>query len=295
MSIDGLSRSIWARPTSRFRSARRPTIPGDIKSTIARPTTSRMIQRFKWQLPVQNQRIVSMRCSPAAEGLSPKVSNSLWKILAGVLTIRPSKCQDPSWPATSRPIVSTKLKTGLGACLLALLASVSGPALAEGDPAAGEELAYTCLGCHGIDGYRNAYPSYRVPQLGGQRADYIELALKAYRSGARPHPTMRAQGGSLSDQDIADIAAWFQGEAPVEVTVSGDEPGYPEAGATCLACHGAGGAASTADTACALRPASRLSGARTEAVSRRQPRRQRHERVRRFLKRRRHRSACRFL
>ena len=183
-----------------------------------------------------------MRCSPAAEGLSAKVSNSLWKILAGVLTIRPSKCQDPSWPATSRPIVSTKLKTGLGACLLALLASVSGPALAEGDPAAGEELAYTCLGCHGIDGYRNAYPSYRVPQLGGQRADYIELALKAYRSGARPHPTMRAQGGSLSDQDIADIAAWFQGEAPVEVTVSGEEPDYPEAGATCLACHGAGGA-----------------------------------------------------
>lgn len=122
-----------------------------------------------------------------------------------------------------------------------ILAAHTDYALAEGDPAAGKELAYTCMGCHGIDGYRNAYPSYRVPKLGGQRASYIETALKAYRSGSRPHPTMQAQGSSLSDQDIEDIAAWFENGEPVEVTVSGDEPGYPEAGQTCLACHGTGG------------------------------------------------------
>ena len=135
-------------------------------------------------------------------------------------------------------------KTGLSAWILCLLlAPFPTVAFAEGDPEAGKKLAYTCMGCHGIDGYRNAYPSYRVPKLGGQRAGYIENALKAYRSGYRPHPTMQAQGSSLSDQDIEDIAAWFQGQAAAEVTVTGNEPGYPEAGQTCLACHGTGGAA----------------------------------------------------
>jgi cytochrome c553 len=144
----------------------------------------------------------------------------------------------------SENIVSTLTKTGLRAWILCvLLAPFSTSVLAEGDAASGEQLAYTCMGCHGIDGYRNAYPSYRVPKLGGQRAGYIENSLKAYRSGNRPHPTMRAQGGSLSDQDIADIAAWFQGQEAVEVSVTGNEPGYPDAGQTCLACHGTGGAA----------------------------------------------------
>lgn len=168
---------------------------------------------------------------------------ALWKITDGVTTIRPSK---PRVPPAGEPLpgtVSTILKTGLGACLFALFAYHCSDALAQGDVERGEELAYTCLGCHGIEGYRNAYPSYRVPQLGGQRAAYIEAALKAYRSGTRPHPTMQAQGGSLSDEDIADIAAWFQGEAPVEVAIRGDEPDYPEAGATCVACHGVDGAA----------------------------------------------------
>lgn len=145
--------------------------------------------------------------------------------------------------STIDDIVSTLTKTGLRAWMLCTaLALLCTPAYAEGDLESGKQLAYTCMGCHGIDGYRNAYPSYRVPKLAGQRAGYIETALKAYRKGDRPHPTMRAQGGSMTDQDIADIAAWFQGPEAVEVTVSGSEPGYPQAGQTCLACHGAAGA-----------------------------------------------------
>lgn len=82
-------------------------------------------------------------------------------------------------------------------------------AQADGDPAAGRQKFYTCVGCHGIPNYNNAYPSYRVPKLGGQNAEYIANALKEYKSGERSHPTMHAQAISLSDQDIADIAAYL--------------------------------------------------------------------------------------
>ena len=82
----------------------------------------------------------------------------------------------------------------------ALLATVffAQPAIAEGDIEAGKEIGYSCLGCHGIEGYRNAYPSYRVPKLGGQNGQYIIDALKGYASGDRGHATMHAQASSLS-------------------------------------------------------------------------------------------------
>ncbi len=77
-------------------------------------------------------------------------------------------------------------------------------ASAEGNVERGAILGYTCLGCHGIEGYRNAYPSYRVPKLGGQKASYLVVALQGYRDGTRPHPTMISQAASLSDQEIED-------------------------------------------------------------------------------------------
>lgn len=95
----------------------------------------------------------------------------------------------------------------LAACLL------SAPASGQGDPDAGETKAYTCTGCHGIPGYMNVYPTYHVPKLGGQSEAYIVAALQAYAEGERTHPTMEAQAGSLSEQDIQDIAAYFAGLA----------------------------------------------------------------------------------
>ena len=97
--------------------------------------------------------------------------------------------------------------------ILALAALLSLPAAAAGDPAMGRDKADTCVGCHGIPFYSNAYPTYRVPKLGGQQPGYIVAALKAYRSGDRPHPTMGAQAASMSDQDMEDIAA-FLTQAP---------------------------------------------------------------------------------
>lgn len=86
-------------------------------------------------------------------------------------------------------------------------------AQAAGDPAAGSIKFSTCMGCHGIPDYANVYPSYRVPHLGGQHPQYIISALKEYRNGNRHHPTMSAQAQSLTEQDIADIAA-FLSQAP---------------------------------------------------------------------------------
>ena len=91
-----------------------------------------------------------------------------------------------------------------GAVLLA-----AGPVQGQGDPLVGQVKAETCLGCHGVPGYRNAYPAYRVPKLGGQHAEYLVSALQAYRQGERWHPTMRAMAAGLTEQDMHDIAAYF--------------------------------------------------------------------------------------
>lgn len=102
-------------------------------------------------------------------------------------------------------ISSIRLATTLaGALLLAAAAATQ-----AGDPQVGRDKAATCMGCHGVPSYMNVYPSYHVPKLGGQHAEYLEAALKAYRDGARKHATMRAQAADLSDEDIADIAAYF--------------------------------------------------------------------------------------
>jgi cytochrome c553 len=138
--------------------------------------------------------------------------------------------------------VITKMKiVASAATLLLAVAHFAQPAYAEGDAAAGKELGYTCLGCHGIDGYRNAYPSYRVPKLGGQKAGYIEIALRGYREGTRQHPTMAAQATSLTDQEIADVAAYLASIAGDTVAAGGTAGASFDKAAVCTACHGQSG------------------------------------------------------
>jgi len=98
------------------------------------------------------------------------------------------------------------------ALLLGGLLSVATNASAAGDPAAGADKAHTCLGCHGVKHYVNVYPTYKVPYIAGQHEEYLVAALKAYRAKQRAHPTMQANAGLLSDQDIDDIAAYFASE-----------------------------------------------------------------------------------
>ena len=117
-------------------------------------------------------------------------------------------------------------------------APVAAPVL-SGDAAHGKAISYTCLGCHGIDGYRNAYPNYSVPKLEGQNPEYLATALHGYRDGDRSHLTMHSQASTLSDQDIADIAVFFAGKP---LTATGKPHGtVPQAAALCTSCHGQDG------------------------------------------------------
>jgi len=96
---------------------------------------------------------------------------------------------------------------------LASLAGTLGHAFAAdivGNAKAAEHKISMCIGCHGIPGYKASFPEvYQVPMLGGQSPQYIESALRAYQKGERKNPTMRGIAASLSDQDIADLAAYY--------------------------------------------------------------------------------------
>lgn len=122
--------------------------------------------------------------------------------LALLLAASAVTAQDAAAPATD---------TATSAPVAAAAPAPAAPTVAAtgGDAARGKGLTYTCRGCHGVTGYKNAYPSYHVPKLGGQSETYLNNALKEYREGKRKHPTMQAQAESFSEQDIADIAAYL--------------------------------------------------------------------------------------
>jgi cytochrome c553 len=100
---------------------------------------------------------------------------------------------------------------------LVLGASHGLPAIAAeaaGDAAAGQAKTSMCIGCHAIGGYKTAFPEvYSVPKIGGQHAAYIVKALQEYKTGNRTHPSMRAIAASLSDKDMADLAAYYAADS----------------------------------------------------------------------------------
>jgi cytochrome c553 len=132
------------------------------------------------------------------------------------------------------------------------LATLSASAFAQtkvtGDVKAGEKKIAMCIGCHGIKGYQASFPEvYRVPRISGQSAGYIVSALNAYKTGERKHPTMKAIAASLSDQDMADMAAYYAQHGQANVKALAEQPSKApsaevakllEKGA-CISCHGA--------------------------------------------------------
>jgi len=109
------------------------------------------------------------------------------------------------------------------------------------DPEVGKQKANTCLGCHGVPDSVNVYPTYHVPKIGGQHEEYLIAALNAYKGKTRSHVTMHANAASLSDEDMADIAAYFASlGAESSVAAEATTDSEPLA-AACAACHGADG------------------------------------------------------
>jgi cytochrome c553 len=97
--------------------------------------------------------------------------------------------------------------------LCSSLLVISVAAQAEGDAAKGKKNTVMCVGCHGIDCYRTAFPKvYNVPKIGGQHPAYLVQALQAYKTGARSHPSMWGIAQHLSKQDMEDLAAYYAGK-----------------------------------------------------------------------------------
>ncbi len=141
-------------------------------------------------------------------------------------------------------LFSTITRTLVAAATLSAAAFSVHAQGATGDVAAGQKKAEMCIGCHGIPGYQNSFPEiHKVPMISGQSGAYIVSALNAYKKGDRKHPTMRGIAGSLTEQDMADLAAYYASHADKTA------PDTPRAASTtaaaliekgaCASCHGA--------------------------------------------------------
>ena len=140
----------------------------------------------------------------------------------------------------------------LNASLVALLVgagfvSTAAAQAAAGNAQAGEKKAAMCIGCHSIPGYQSSFPEvHKVPMIAGQNAKYLQASLAAYKSGDRKHPTMKAIAASLSEQDMADLAAYFENQVKDRATLADKPQSEPPAAVAelltkggCVACHGA--------------------------------------------------------
>ncbi len=146
-----------------------------------------------------------------------------------------------------KPIESLSLASlAIAAAALTWSAGAAAQDAKAGDRAAGEKKAAMCIGCHGIPGYQASFPEiHKVPMIAGQNARYIVSALTAYQKGERKHPTMRAIAASLTEQDMADLSAFYEKE-PTDVTPLGERPDREPSTqvaellkkANCASCHG---------------------------------------------------------
>ena len=139
------------------------------------------------------------------------------------------------------PMIARSLVAAATFSAVALTAQAQG---LTGNADAGQKKADMCIGCHGIPGYQNSFPEiHKVPKISGQSDKYIISALTAYKKGERKHPSMRGIAGSLSEQDMADLGAFYASQAsktaaetpkaPDQVTQALIEKG------ACVSCHGA--------------------------------------------------------
>jgi cytochrome c553 len=142
------------------------------------------------------------------------------------------------------PQLSAAARSLVAAATLALLGSSAMAQGATGEVQAGKQKAEMCIGCHGIPGYQNSFPEvHKVPKISGQSDKYIVSALTAYKKGDRKHPTMRGIAGTLTDQDMADLAAYYASQVDKPAPETPKAAGVTAAAliekGACASCHGA--------------------------------------------------------
>jgi cytochrome c553 len=142
------------------------------------------------------------------------------------------------------PLLNQTARTLVAAATLFVAAASAQAQGVTGDVQAGQKKAEMCIGCHGIKGYQNSFPEiHKVPMISGQSGPYIVSALKAYQKGDRKHPTMRGIAASLSEQDMADLAAFYAGQAgpaaPQTIPAASADVAALLTKGACISCHGA--------------------------------------------------------
>jgi cytochrome c553 len=141
------------------------------------------------------------------------------------------------------PLLNQTARTLVAAATLFVAAASAQAQGVTGDVQAGQKKAEMCIGCHGIKGYQNSFPEiHKVPMISGQSGPYIVSALKAYQKGDRKHPTMRGIAASLSEQDMADLAAFYAGQAfaaPQTIPAANADVAALLTKGACISCHGA--------------------------------------------------------
>ena len=174
-----------------------------------------------------------------------KILSSLLALAAAAVTALPAAAQDakPAPAPAAKPASAPEAKPAAAAEAKPAVA----PEAKAGDQKAGALKVAMCIGCHNIPGYQASFPEiYKVPKIAGQNAKYIASALTAYRKGDRKHPTMRSIATTLNDQDILDVAAFYEnlgkgGEAEAAKTDAAPPADVAKllAKANCASCHGA--------------------------------------------------------
>jgi cytochrome c553 len=129
--------------------------------------------------------------------------------------------------------------------LLALAAAAAQAQAVKGNVADGQKKVAMCIGCHGMPGYQATFPEvYKVPMISGQNEKFIAASLEAYKKGERKHPSMRGIAASMSEQDIADVSAFYaqHGGAPTPAPEQVPAPSAQVAAlltkGACASCHG---------------------------------------------------------
>jgi cytochrome c553 len=142
------------------------------------------------------------------------------------------------------PLLPTFARTVVAAATFLAAALNAQAQGAVGSAEAGQKKAEMCIGCHGIHGYQNSFPEiHKVPMISGQSDKYIVSALTAYKKGERKHPSMRGIAGSLNEQDMADLAAFYSAQGAKPAAEAPRAPGAAAAAliekGACVSCHGA--------------------------------------------------------